>query len=177
MADLAVPVGEQDHVQGNDDAQCTLVEYGDYQCPSCREAFAHVQRVQKHFGDRLRFVFRNFPLEQHEFAEPAAETAEFAASQGKFWEAHDVLYKDQPKLSDAFLAELAGQLGLDTKALETALEQGTFADRVQTDLESGEKSGVQGTPTFYVDGQMHSGAYDAGSLIEAVDGALRHTGQ
>ena len=173
MANLSVAVGKQDHIQGKDDAECTLLEYGDYQCPSCREAFAHVQRVQKHFGDRLRFVFRNFPLEQHEFAEPAAETAEFAASQGKFWEMHDALYKDQPSLNDSFLGELAERLGLDTEALETALEQGTFAERVQTDLKSGEASGVQGTPTFYVNGKKHSGAYDATSLIEAVVGALR----
>ena len=173
MKDLTVAVGKQDHVQGKDDAECTLVEYGDYQCPSCREAFAHVQRVQRHFGDRLRFVFRNFPLEQHEFAEPAAETAEFAASQGRFWEMHDALYKEQPKLSDAFLGELAGKVGLDTGALETALEQGTFADRVQADLDSGEKSGVEGTPTFYVNGQEYAGSYDADALIEAIDGALR----
>ncbi len=172
MPKLSVPVGKQDHIQGSDSAACTLVEYGDYQCPSCREAFAHVHRVQKHFGDKLRFVFRNFPLEQHEFAEPAAETAEFAASQGKFWEMHDALYREQPKLSDAFLGELAARLALDTKALETALEQGTFAGRVETDLESGEKSGVEGTPTFYVNGQQHSGAYDAASLIEAIDAAM-----
>ena len=173
MSELAVPVGTQDHVQGREDAACTLVEYGDYQCPSCREAFAHLQRVQKHFGDRLRFAFRNFPLEQHAFAEPAAETAEFAASQGKFWEMHDALYKEQPKLRDEFLGELAGQLGLDPEALETALEQGTYAERVEADLQSGEKSGVRGTPTFYVNGLQHNGAYDAASLIEAIDEALR----
>ena len=173
MSRLAVAVGKQDHMQGKDDAECTLVEYGDYQCPSCREAFAHVHRVQKHFGDRLRFVFRNFPLEQHEFAEAAAETAEFAAAQGKFWEMHDALYKEQPKLSDEFLGELAAQIGLDVQALETALEQGTFAGRVEADLESGEKSGVAGTPTFYINGRKHSGSYDATLLIEAIDGVLR----
>lgn len=173
MSDLTVAVGKQDHIQGKDDAECTLVEYGDYQCPSCGEAFAHVQRVQKHFGDRLRFVFRNFPLEQHEFAEPAAETAEFAAAKGKFWEVHDALYKEQQSLSDTFLGEIAERFGLSKQALETALEQGTFADRVQTDLDSGGRSGVTGTPTFYINGQKYAGDYDATSLTKAIDTALR----
>ena len=91
MPKLSVPVGKQDHIQGSESAVCTLVEYGDYQCPSCRVAFAQMIRVQKHFGDKLRFVFRNFPLGQHPLAEPAAEAAEFAASEGKFWEMHDAL--------------------------------------------------------------------------------------
>ena len=173
MPKLAVAVGKQDHTQGNEDAECTLVEYGDYQCPSCRVAFAQVHRVQKHFGDRLRFVFRNFPLEQHPFAKPAAETAEFAAAQGKFWEMHDALYENQGKLSDEFLPELTTKLGLDGQAALKALEEGTFEERVQTDLKSGEKSGVEGTPTFYINGQRYDGDSDATSLIEAIDAALR----
>lgn len=173
MSDLTVAIGKQDHVQGQESASCTLVEYGDYQCPSCRMAFAQVQRVQKHFGDQLRFVFRNFPLEQHPFAEPAAETAEFAAAEGKFWEMHDALYLEQDKLSDAFLLELATRLGLNAEALLTALQEGTFADRVEADLASGEASGVGGTPTFYINGHKHDGGNSAASLIEAIDAALR----
>ena len=173
MPKLSVPVGKQDHVQGSESAACTLVEYGDYQCPSCLQAFAQVQEVQKQFGEKLRFVFRNFPLEQHPFAEPAAETAEFAATQGKFWEMHDALYKEQKRLSDELLPELAAQLDLDADALGTALEQGTFAGRVELDLESGEKSGVEGTPTFYINGSRYDGDSSAASLIEAIETALR----
>ncbi len=173
MTKLAVAVGKQDHTQGSADAECTLVEYGDYQCPSCRQAYPQVHRVQKHFGDRVRFVFRNFPLEQHPFAEPAAETAEFAAAKGKFWEMHDALYQEQDKLSDAFLSELATRLGMDAEALTTALEEGTYAKRVEADLESGEKSGVQGTPTFYINGLRHDGDFGASSLIEAIEATLR----
>ena len=173
MPNLTVPVGKQDHVQGSESAACTLVEYGDYQCPSCRQAFAQVHKVQKHFGDKLRFVFRNFPLEQHPFAQPAAETAEFAAMQGKFWEMHDLLYKEQLQLSDELLPELATKLGLDAGALGKALEQGTFAERVETDLESGEKSGVEGTPTFYINGRRFDGDSSAESLIEAIESELK----
>ena len=173
MPTLTVPVGPQDHTQGSPTAPCTLLEYGDYECPSCRQAYPIVHRLQKHFGDQLRFVFRNFPLEQHELAEPAAETAEFAAAHGKFWEMHDALYKHQPELSEKLFGELAEELGLDAKALASALDQGEFAARIQADLASGEGSGVQGTPTFYINGQRHDGSYDAGTLIEVIESTLR----
>ncbi len=172
MAELSVAVSPQDHAQGPADAPCTLVEYGDYQCPSCRQAFAVVGRVQKHFGDRLCFVFRNFPLEQHPMAEPAAEAAEFAAAHNQFWPMHDALYEHQPELGEELFARLAKQLGLDGKALAQALEAETFTPRVEADLESGEKSGVHGTPTFYINGRQHEGGYDAASLIEAIEANL-----
>ena len=146
---------------------------GDYQCPSCLHAFAVLRRVQKHFGEKLRFVFRNFPLEQHPMAEPAAETAEFAAAHGKFWEMHDALYENQAKLSVELFGELAGKLGLDAKTLTQALDSGKYAKRVEADLESGEASGVQGTPTFYLNGERWDGGTDAPSLIEGVEAALR----
>ena len=170
---LSVPVGPQDHVQGEPQAPITLVEYGDYQCPSCRQAFATVHRLQKHFGEQLRFVFRNYPLEQHPFAEPAAEAAEFAAKHGKFWEMHDALYKHQPELGEELFGRLAKELGLDAKALDEALEKGSFAERVETDLESGDKSGVTGTPTFYINGTRYEGGYDPESLIEAMEAGTR----
>jgi protein-disulfide isomerase len=101
---LAVAVSEKDHRQGDKNAPCTLVEYGDYQCPSCGQAYPIVKRVQKHFGKRLSFVFRNFPLTQlHPYAEPAAETAEFAGAHEKFWEMHDLLYENQDRLDDELL--------------------------------------------------------------------------
>ncbi len=174
MAKLSLAVSAQDHSQGPADAPCTLVEYGDYQCPSCGQAFPVVQQVQKHFGDRLRFVFRNFPLEQHPLAEPAAETAEFAAAHNQFWPMHDALYGHQSELSQELFTRLAKQCGLDGKALRQALQDETFAPRVEADLESGEKSGVRGTPTFYINGQQHQGNYDAASLIEAIEAKLNH---
>lgn len=173
MNELTVPVGAQDHTQGAPNAEITLLEYGDYQCPSCRHAATVVKRVQKHFGDRLRFVFRHFPLEQHPFAEPAAEAAEFAASQGKFWEMHDALYDNQARLGDELFTELATSLGLDPAALSQSLRDRTFAGRIETDRESGEASGVRGTPSFYLNTDLYSGEYDAPALIEAIDAALR----
>ncbi len=173
MPQLTVPVGKDDHAEGGAHAACTLVEYGDYQCPSCLHAFTVLRRVRKHFGEKLRFVFRNFPLEQHPMAEPAAEAAEFAAAHGKFWEMHDALYENQDKLSDELFSELAGKLGLDAKALTQALDSGKYTSRVEADLHSGEASGVQGTPTFYINGEQWDGGTDAPSLIEAIDAALR----
>ncbi len=173
MPKLTAPVGKQDHIQGPEQVACTLVEYGDFQCPSCRVAYAQVHRVQKHFGDRMRFVFRNFPLEQHPFAEPAAEAAEFADSKGKYWEMHDALYENQRSLSDEFLPALAGKLGLNPEDLTEALKTGRFAARVEADLESGEKSGVEGTPTFYINGTRYDGDSDATSLIAAIEATLQ----
>lgn len=173
MSKLTVPVNGQDHIQGSADAPLTLVEYGDFQCPTCGQAYPIVKRVQKHFGDRLRFVYRHFPLEQHPFAEPAAETSEFAATQGKFWEMHDGLYENQDELSTELFGELAGELRLDAKALDHALDENEFAERVETDVESGDESGVHGTPTFFINGVQHRGSFDSRSLIEALEGALR----
>ena len=173
MSKLTVPVSDKDHRQGAPDAPCTLVEYGDYQCPSCGQAYPIVKRVQKHFGKRLLFVFRNFPLsEMHPYAEPAAETAEFAAAHHKFWEMHDLLYENQDRLGDALLFQLAEQLHLDPEKLRQALAAKEFEPRVRTDFRGGVRSGVNGTPTFFLNGQRHDGAYDFASLIEAIDGVL-----
>ena len=174
MAKLANPVSAQDHAQGSANAPCTLVEYGDYQCPSCGQAFPIVQRVQKHFGDRLRFVFRNLPLEQHPMAVPAAEAAEFAAAHDQFWPMHDALYQHQAELGDALFTRLAKQFGLEAHALQQAVQEETFVSRIEADLQSGEQSGVRGTPTFYINGQQHQGEYDAASLIEAIEAKLSH---
>jgi protein-disulfide isomerase len=174
MTKLSVPVGAKDHRQGDPDAPCTLVEYGDYQCPSCGQAYPIVKRVQKHYGKRLSFVFRNFPLTQmHPFAEPAAETAEFAGANGKFWGMHDLIYENQARLGDdELLPELAKQLHLSPAKLLEALESKEFEPRVKADFSSGVRSGVNGTPTFFINGQRHDGPYDFESLVEAIDGAL-----
>ena len=174
MAKLSVAVSAKDHRQGDPDAPCTLVEYGDYQCPSCGQAYPIVKRVQKHYGKRLSFVFRNFPLTQmHPFAEPAAETAEFAGANGKFWGMHDLIYENQARLGDdELLPELAKQLHLAPDKLLEALESKEFEPRVKADFSSGVRSGVNGTPTFFINGQRHDGPYDFASLVEAIDRAL-----
>ncbi len=173
MTKLSVPVSAKDHRQGDPDAPCTLVEYGDYQCPSCGQAYPIVKRVQKHFGKRLSFVFRNFPLTQmHPYAEPAAETAEFAGAHGKFWEMHDLLYENQDRLDEELLVELAEQLRLVPAKLVQALESKEFEPRVKADFSSGVRSGVNGTPTFFINGQRHDGSYDFNSLVDAIDRVL-----
>jgi protein-disulfide isomerase len=173
MSKLSVPGSDKDHRQGDPDASCTLVEYGDYQCPSCGHAYPIVKRVQKHFGKRLLFVFRNFPLsEMHPYAEPSAETAEFADAHHKFWEMHDLLYENQDRLEDALLFQLAEQLHLDREKLRQALASKEFEPRVRADFRGGVRSGVNGTPTFFINGQRHDSAYDFASLVEAIDGVL-----
>ncbi len=171
MSKLAIAVSDKDHRQGDPQAACTLVEYGDYQCPSCGQAYPIVKRVQKHFGKRISFVFRNFPLSQmHPYAESAAETAEFAGAQGKFWEMHDLLYEKQARLADeGLLEELAQELDLSAEALLAALKTKEFQPRVRTDFTGGVRSGVNGTPTFFINGQRHDGAYDFASLVEAIE--------
>jgi protein-disulfide isomerase len=171
MSKLASPVTAKDHVQGPATASVTLVEYGDYQCPSCGDAAPIVKKLQKHFGDKLRFVFRNFPLEMHPYAEHAAETAEFAAAHDKFWEMHDLLYKHQANLSDPELLKLAIHLGLKANDLSSTLDSGEFAARVKADLKSGEASGLRGTPTFYINGAQHEDSYDYETLVAAIDAA------
>jgi protein-disulfide isomerase len=173
MTKLSVAVSAKDHQQGDPEAPCTLVEYGDYQCPSCGHAYPIVKRVQKHFGKRLLFVFRNFPLSQmHPYAEPAAETAEFAGAHDKFWEMHDLLYENQDRLDEALLLELAQKLHLVPAELRQALESKEFAPRVRADFSAGVRSGVNGTPTFFLNGQRHDGPYDFDSLVEAIDRVL-----
>jgi protein-disulfide isomerase len=173
MPKLTAPISPQDHSQGKTNASWTLVEYGDYQCPSCGDAEPIVKQLQQHFGDQLRFVFRNFPLEMHPYAEHAAETAEFAAAHGKFWEMHDLLFEHQANLKDATLLKLAVKLRLASDHLVHALKEGTYGPRVQTDLDSGIASGVQGTPTFYINGQQHEGDYDLDSMVEAIQATTK----
>ena len=172
MSKLAVPVSAKDHVEGSDKASVTLVEYGDYQCPSCGEAYPIVKKLQKHFGERLRFVFRNFPLEMHPWAEHAAEAAEFAAAKGKFWEMHDALFSHQTRLADSSLLRLAEGIGLKGEELGKALEAGTYSAKVKADFAGGVKSGVTGTPMFYLNGQRYDDSYDYETLAAAIEALL-----
>jgi protein-disulfide isomerase len=173
MTMLKVPIGPEDHGQGDPNAKCTLVEYGDYECPHCAHAQPIVKRLQKHFGKRLFFVFRNFPLSQmHPHAESAAETAEFAGAQGKFWEMHDLLFENQDRLGTALLRELTAELSLDPAQLLQALEQKEYLARVRADFTGGVRSGVNGTPTFFINGQRNDGSFDYQDMVEAIERSL-----
>jgi len=166
---LTSPVSEHDHIQGHDDAPVTLVEYGDYQCPYCGEAHAVIKRLQKALGKKLRFVFRNFPLTQaHPYAMMAAETAEAAALQGKFWEMHDFIFENQESLEPEALPAWANELGLDMKKFAAAIKQGNVVKRIEEDRASGIESGVNGTPSFFINGAIYEGEDDYESLRAAL---------
>lgn len=174
MATLKVPVNENDHIQGNSDAPITLLEYGDYECGFCGMAYPIVKQIQKNFGDQLRFVFRNFPLtEMHPHAEIAAETAEYAGAYEKFWEMHDLIYENQQLLSGSLLLELAQILKLSVTGLEQALKEGTFAAKVRADFLSGVKSGVNGTPSFYINNIRHNGSFEFDELVTAINAVMK----
>jgi protein-disulfide isomerase len=177
MTKLKIPISADDHAEGPESAPVTLVEYGDYECPHCGRAFAIVKRIQKHFGKNLRFVFRNFPLTQaHPNAEAAAETAEFAAAHGKFWEMHDLLFENQERLNAGLFLELASKLGLSTPALSMALEEEQFAERVRADFSGGVRSGVNGTPTFFLNGERYDGSWEFPELLLVLDQAVEASG-
>lgn len=174
MAVLKVAVSEADHIQGPAGAEITLVEYGDYECPHCGRAYPIVKGLQRHFGKRLQFVFRNFPLgELHPHAEGAAEATEFCGSQGKFWEMHDLIYENQERLSGPLYLELAQKIGVAPAALRASLEKREFLARVRADFTGGVRSGVNGTPTFFINGQRHDDAFDYEELAAAIEGASR----
>ena len=172
MAKLQDQVTAEDHIQGDEGAEVTLVEYGDYQCPHCAIGHVVVKRLQRHFGSRMRFVYRNFPLEEiHPLAEPAAEAAEFAGAQGRFWEMHDGIFENQRALSERKLVELAEGLGLDGEAMAQAMEEQRFGDRILREAEGGARSGVHGTPTYFVNGeQIDAREYD--ELREAMEAVV-----
>jgi len=177
MANLRPPVTPEDHIQGPEDTPVTLVEYGDYECPHCGRAYSIIKRVQTHFGKSLRFVFRNFPLsELHPHAESAAETAEFAGARGKFWEMHGLLFENQERLSGDLYLKLAEQLSLPSEDLRQALEEGTYQTRVRTDFSSGVRSGVNGTPTFFINGKRHDGPFDYETLVLAIQEQIGRNG-
>ena len=168
-----MPVAEdRDHIQGSADAAVTLLEYGDYECPYCGAAYRIVKEVQSRMGDRLRFVFRNFPIAtSHPHAEQAAEAAEGAAAQGRFWQMHDLLYENQRRLDDPALRSYAETLGLDVERFNRELTEHVHAARVRDDFMSGVRSGVNGTPGFYINGVRHDDSYDVDTLLAALERA------
>src|SRR6266498_1303982 len=172
-ATLTIPVRPGDHVKGRENAPLTLVEYGDFQCPYCREAYPIVKQIQERLGGRLRFAFRNFPLTRiHQFAQHAAEAAEAAGAQGAFWQMHDRLFERQFALEDDNLIEYAQELGLDADRVAGELAAHTHKARVRDDFMSGVRSGVNGTPTFFINGLRHDQSWAVDSLTAAIERAF-----
>jgi protein-disulfide isomerase len=168
-------VGDRDHSEGSSDAPLVLVEYGDYQCPYCGAAYPIVKRVQKELGSSLRFVFRNFPIANaHPQAEWAAETAEAAAAQGKFWEMHDFLYENQRFMGDeAYFEKQEAKLILDAKRIAREVARGAYSSRIEEDYMSGIRSGVNGTPTFFINGVRYDGYPEFGPMVSALKEAKK----
>ena len=170
MSTLKDPVGPHNHVQGKSGAPVTLVEYGDYQCPSCGAAYPMIKQLQAQFSDDLRFVFRNFPLtEIHPDALSAAMTAEFADAHRHFWEVHHALYENQSQLGWPLYEAIASKLRLPTDALQSALEAGTYEKKIRDDFNGGVRSGVNGTPTFFINSQRYDGPSDFDDMKKSIN--------
>jgi protein-disulfide isomerase len=176
---LTPPVSERDHSSGPEDAPVTLVEYGDYECPYCGMAYAVVKSAQRELGNQLRFVFRNFPLaEAHPHAKLAAEAAEAAAAQGKFWEMHDALFEHQDALEAEDIIGYAKSLGLDMAQFGRDLKDPKYTKRVREDFRSGVRSGVNGTPTFFINGNRYEGSWsNEKGFIQALHEAAQQSGR
>lgn len=165
---LADPVTERDHALGAATAPITIVEYGDYECPSCLNALPILAQVRERLGDRVRFVFRHFPQSSiHPHASVAAEAAEAAADQGKFWEMHEALFRRQKELADVDLSHLALTLGLEIYKFETSRTREIHHRRIKADFDGGVRSGVQKTPTLFINGAKYDGSITADSIIAA----------
>jgi NhaA family Na+:H+ antiporter len=170
---LKNPVGERDHIQGPQDAKVTLVEYGDLECIHCRRVGTVIRRLQRRLGGRLRYVYRHFPISDlHQNSWLAAEATEAASSQGKFWEMRDLLFNHQGQLDESHLFEYAEEIGLDAEQFAGELNEHIHSDHVREDYESGIASGVNGTPTFFINGFMYEGPWDLDSLFEAIQKPL-----
>lgn len=171
-ATLTPPVRAGDYAQGPATAPVTLVEYGDFECPYCGQAYPIIKAIQQRFGDRLRFVWRNLPLtEMHRHAESAAEAAEAAGAQGAFWGMHDFLFEHQDALGANLYLRAAKALRLDVDRFRRDLLDHAYADRVREDFLSGARSGANGTPTFFINGRRFDGSWDTESLAAAIESA------
>ena len=170
---LTMPVTkDRDHIEGPADAPVTLVQYGDYECPFCGAAYPIIKEVQARMGKKLRFVFRNFPITtSHPHAERAAEAAEAAGAQGVFWQMHDHLYENQRHLRDDDLHSYAEALGLVVDVFDKEMAEHVHADRIHEDFMSGVRSGVNGTPTFFINGARHDDSYELETLLSALERA------
>jgi len=177
MSRLTPPLGPRDHTQGSARAIVQLVEYGDFECPHCGAAYPIVKAIQQAMGAKLSFAYRHFPLTRiHPHAEHAAEVAEAAGEHHKFWEMHDLLFENQDALEDEQLVAYAERLGIDSAWVTQALQAERFQPRVRADFASGVRSGVNGTPTFFINGFRYDGGADTllDALMEAtIDAPLK----
>ena len=172
--ELAVPVLATDHSIGPSDAAVTLVEYGDFECPHCKQAAPVVKLLRSDFIERLRFVYRHFPLDEvHPRALSASEAAECAGVQGKFWPMHDLLFESQSALKFQYWSEYAQRLELDMARFTADMNDAVYLQRIREHKQGGEKSGVRSTPTFFINGKLHDVSFGISSLFDAVEKVLR----
>jgi protein-disulfide isomerase len=173
MIQLTPAVNRQDHIYGNFQVPFELVEYGDYECPYCGAAYPIVKNIQQKLERHLKFVFRNFPLSKiHPHAFSAAVATEAAALQGKFWEMHDVVFENQKTLGEENILRLAETIGLMPERFKIDLQQKALAEKVEKDFESGLRSGVNKTPTFFINGQIYEGSWTDGQLLQYLETQL-----
>lgn len=171
MTRLHTEISAQDHIQGPIDAPMMVVEYGDYQCPFCAAAYPAVKRLQQRLGDRLGYVFRHFPLSQlHPYAIQTSEAAEAAGAQGRFWEMHALLFENQDHFEPAALTAYARALDLDLPQFADDLAQHRFLKKIRRDFMGGARSGVNGTPSFFLNGFLYRGPFTADALFDAITG-------
>lgn len=177
MSPLTQPITAEDHVLGPEDARVTLVEYGDFECPHCGRAYPIIKAIKQRLGKELRFVFRHFPITQsHPHALHAAESAEASAQQEEFWAMHDKLFENQAALADEDLVGYAREIGIDSDRVARELEEGTYEDDVRADFSTGVRSGVNGTPTFFINGERYDGDWgDPESFIQVLRSAVPAT--
>ena len=169
MIPLTLPDPDRDHIYGSADGSIRLLEYGDYECPFCAEAQPIIKEIQRRLGDDLLFAFRHFPLTNiHPHSKHAAEAAEAAGAQGNFWGMHDILFENQDELEDEYLAAYAAELGLDETRLIREVTSSIYAQRIREDFKSGTRGGVNGTPTFFINGERYDGARDLKQLLNAL---------
>ena len=167
---LTPPLDQHDHVLGPPDALVQLVEFGDYQCPHCGAAYPVLKQLQKTYAEKMLFAFRNFPLANaHEYALSAAIAAEAAGRQHRYWEMHDLIFENQVLLSEEVFAEFARELALNPAVFEKDMQDEALREKVETDFESGVRSGVNGTPTFYMNGHKYTGDYSYKALSAGID--------
>jgi protein-disulfide isomerase len=170
---LTPPVSKQDHIKGARNAAVQLVEYGDYQCPTCGAAFPVVNALERLFSSKMAFVFRHFPLSEiHPWAEPAAIAAEAADRQGKFWHMHNMIFQYQQQLSPRSLLVFAEEIELNIKTFKADIADPALAEKVEAHFESGVRSGVNGTPSFFINGYKYNGSFDFDSMSAAIGATL-----
>lgn len=161
-----------DHIKGSPNAPVTIIEYSDFQCPYCGRVQPTIDQILKTYEGKVKLVYKHFPLNFHQYAEKAAEASECAADQGNFWEYHDILYENQNALTVEDLKRYAKDLGLDTETFNRCLDSGVMAERVRDNFNEGQNNGVQGTPAFFINGQLISGAQPYSVFKQIIDSEL-----